>query len=379
MIINNKYRKWIAVFVLFLISLLTFSTITNVFAADSDTIIETTFFGNLKDDGNGCGVYSILNLVVDILSIGVGIIGVIGIMVVGIQYLTAGGNEQQTTKAKRRMMEIVIGLVAFALLYTFTQWLTPGGKLNTTPCEKVSDEQLAEIKAAKEAARKAAREAANKGKTNKNSSVVGSNGLILGSQIADRYTPEKLAKLINQGKVAPFPVCTNCTWSERIAQTAELLAYKQGVSRSKYSYYGSVSGYPYKKWSDLKQGKPNEAHRKALDRLYPNHKFSSMQELGADCGYFVTLVLRYSGHDRGLERGRAEPYYENSKYWKKVKNNKIKRGDVCVGHFSNTATGFHIQIYLGDGKVATAQYTGKTFGHVQGGGCGGGYNIFRAV
>lgn len=368
---SKRSGKLIAISTLVLVLLFTFITFTNAFAADSDAVVETTFFGNLKDDGEGCGVFSVLNLVVDILSIGVGIVGVIGISVVGIQYITAGGNEQQTTKAKRRIVEIVIGLVAFATLYAFMQWVLPGGKLNTSKCETVSDEKVAEIKAAREAARKAA----YNNQKYKTSSSVSGNNLTLSSQIAKKYTPTKLAKLINKGKVAPSPVCTNCAWSERIAQTAELLAYKKGESSKKYSYTGPVGGYSYKKWSDLRQGKPNEAHRKALDKIYPNHKFSNMQKLGADCGYFVTLVLRYSGHDLKLKRGRAEPYYDKSKYWKKVKT--AERGDVCFTHPSNTATNFHTHIYLGKGLVATAGYTGKTFGHVKKGNCNG-YNIYRA-
>lgn len=75
-----------------------------------------------SDDGVGC----ILRLVVDIMSIGIGILGVIGITIVGIQYLTAGGNEEQTRKAKHRMFEIVIGLVAYVILYAILRWLLPG-------------------------------------------------------------------------------------------------------------------------------------------------------------------------------------------------------------------------------------------------------------
>lgn len=77
------------------------------------------------DDGQGSGVNDILKLVVNIMSIGVGILGVIGITVVGVQYLTAGGNEEQTRKSKRRMLEIVIGLVAYALVYALLTWLLP--------------------------------------------------------------------------------------------------------------------------------------------------------------------------------------------------------------------------------------------------------------
>ena len=77
------------------------------------------------DDGSGSSVWSILRLVVEIMSIGVGILGVEGITVVGVQYLTAGGSEEKATKAKRRMYEIVIGLAAYAVLSGVIMWLMP--------------------------------------------------------------------------------------------------------------------------------------------------------------------------------------------------------------------------------------------------------------
>lgn len=78
-----------------------------------------------SDDGQGGGIKCILELVVDILSIGVGILGVVGISVVGIQYLTAGGSEEKTRKAKRRMFEIIIGLAAYAAVYVLLKFLLP--------------------------------------------------------------------------------------------------------------------------------------------------------------------------------------------------------------------------------------------------------------
>lgn len=77
------------------------------------------------DDGGGSSVIEILKLVVNIMSIGVGILGVVGITIVGIQYLTAGGNEEKTRTAKRRILEIVIGLAAYAAAYWILQWLLP--------------------------------------------------------------------------------------------------------------------------------------------------------------------------------------------------------------------------------------------------------------
>lgn len=79
-------------------------------------------------ESNPNAITDILKMVVNILSIGVGILGVLGITITGIQYLTAGGSEEKTKKAKRRMFEIILGLVAYVLIYAFLQWLLPGFK-----------------------------------------------------------------------------------------------------------------------------------------------------------------------------------------------------------------------------------------------------------
>ena len=92
--------------------------------------IKTTFFGEIEDDDKGCGIYRVLDLVIDVLSIGIGIAAVVGISLSGITYMTAVGNPQKTTTAKRRIAEIVIGVALYALLYAVLNFLLPGGKLN---------------------------------------------------------------------------------------------------------------------------------------------------------------------------------------------------------------------------------------------------------
>lgn len=72
-----------------------------------------------EDDGIQC----LLQMVVDIMSAGVGILAFIGISVSGIQYLTAGGSEEKTRKAKRRIFEIVVGLALFVIIYAILKWL----------------------------------------------------------------------------------------------------------------------------------------------------------------------------------------------------------------------------------------------------------------
>ena len=77
------------------------------------------------DDGKGGGIKSVLKLVIDILSICVGVLGVTAIVVVGINYLTAGPDVSRTVKAKVRIMQIVIGLVIYALIYALLNFLIP--------------------------------------------------------------------------------------------------------------------------------------------------------------------------------------------------------------------------------------------------------------
>lgn len=104
---------------------------TPVYAEESggkDGCVKTAIIngGEVCDDGDGSSIMNILKLVANILSVGVGILGVIGITIVGIQYLTAGGSEEKTRTAKRRILEIVIGLAAYAAAYAILQWLLPG-------------------------------------------------------------------------------------------------------------------------------------------------------------------------------------------------------------------------------------------------------------
>lgn len=100
-----------------------------VCAADEcgENCVKTAILGtdHCVCDDKGSSILYILNLAVDILTMGVGILGVIGITWVGIQYLTAAGNEEQARKAKKRMSQIVVGLIVYALIYAIARWLMP--------------------------------------------------------------------------------------------------------------------------------------------------------------------------------------------------------------------------------------------------------------
>lgn len=334
----------------------TISLTTQVFAVDN--VVETTFFGNMKDDGNGCGVYTILNSVVDILSIGIGILAVIGITIVGIKYLTAKGNIEQTKKAKHRMLQIVIGLVAYVLLYAGIQWLLPGGKLNTNQqCATISDQELAAIKEQEK-------------QTNQQSSPTNTSSSPTSTPTLDNECMKKALPKIRDS------ICQLDTASERIARTAELLAIPYGKKNSQNRFTKP------KKWSQIDGAKPPTYFQNAYDKYRKGHwklyskKYGNVTRVGASCDVFVATVLKSTGYANpsGYTHGAIRSKLKKKNKWKIVK--KAKRGDVCQNGDK------HIRIYLGNGKVAEAQSGAKSgvsrFGHIANGGCSG-YTIYRAI
>ncbi|MBR5621536.1 hypothetical protein IKW75_03610 [Candidatus Saccharibacteria bacterium] len=82
------------------------------------------------DDGaeeQGGGIFAILLIVLNVLTFGIGIAGTLGIIIAGIMYLTARDDQGQMVKAKNMLINIVLGLVAYAVMWAFLQWLLPGG------------------------------------------------------------------------------------------------------------------------------------------------------------------------------------------------------------------------------------------------------------
>jgi hypothetical protein len=65
--------------------------------------------------------------IVNFLSAGVGIVVVAMIIVGGIQYSIAGDNQTKVADAKKRIYNAIIALVVFFFIFSFLQWLIPGG------------------------------------------------------------------------------------------------------------------------------------------------------------------------------------------------------------------------------------------------------------
>jgi hypothetical protein len=84
-----------------------------------------------KDAGiEQTGVWGILLLAINILTAGIGIAAIGGIVYGSVLYTSAGGSQEQVKKALGIITNVVIGVVAYALMFSFLNFLIPGGLFN---------------------------------------------------------------------------------------------------------------------------------------------------------------------------------------------------------------------------------------------------------
>lgn len=88
-------------------------------AGASTTIIECS------DNSNG--VWPIISMVVSFLSLSIGLFATIAIIAFGVRYMMARDNEEKMKMAKKRMVEIALGLAAYGILYSVVNLIIPGG------------------------------------------------------------------------------------------------------------------------------------------------------------------------------------------------------------------------------------------------------------
>ncbi len=116
---NKKYLKIaaIALFAVVLTGVATLSMSQPAFA-DCETAILPESWCNDSGDLSDNGIMQMVRFVVSLLSGGVTLVGVIGIIICGVMYLTARDNEAQVAKAKKRLIDVVIGVTIW-ILFSF--------------------------------------------------------------------------------------------------------------------------------------------------------------------------------------------------------------------------------------------------------------------
>ncbi len=80
-----------------------------------------------QQGGNCNQIYTYINLGINFLSAGVGIVVVAMIIIGGIQYASAEDDPQRVAAARSRVFNALLALVAYIFLFAFLQWLVPGG------------------------------------------------------------------------------------------------------------------------------------------------------------------------------------------------------------------------------------------------------------
>ena len=260
-------------------------------------------------DNEEGGVFHILYFVINIFSIGVGILGVIGISVAGVQVLTANGNTEQVKKARNRIWQIVLGLVVYVGLFAIIQWLLPGGLLNSHQNLQNSG-STSQIEGQNQNQQGA-------GNTSNGGSGGGSSGSGGGGNP-------------NSGQSGSNNTNNNSSSQKPKAQRISNIAWKLAKGKIDYASVAKATGYfIYMKENCLKMGGGDCRRGKAGYRTF--------------CSGFVYNVVRYSGADPNYPMkltGNQLKYANKSSRWQNVTSKvkgrtaKLKPGDVLIrdGH-----------------------------------------------
>jgi hypothetical protein len=91
------------------------------------SIIDCSQPGGDNADVTKSGIWGVLLLILNILTAGVGIAAVGGIVYASVLYTTSSTNSEQTMKAKLIIRDTIIGLIAYAGMYLLLNFLIPGG------------------------------------------------------------------------------------------------------------------------------------------------------------------------------------------------------------------------------------------------------------
>lgn len=94
--------------------------------------VDTMMFGQVCDACDGGAIFKIVSFFLKTVSMGVLVLAVIGIIICGVTILTAGSEPAKVARGKRRLIETVIGIVVYALMFTIINFIIPGGVVTSS-------------------------------------------------------------------------------------------------------------------------------------------------------------------------------------------------------------------------------------------------------
>ena len=95
--------------------------------ADGEQDCTTILTGVDCDEEGGGAIFYVIRLAANILVGAIIVLGTIGIIISGVQIMTAGDDPGKVAAGRKRIIEIAIGIAAFALLDVLLWFILPGG------------------------------------------------------------------------------------------------------------------------------------------------------------------------------------------------------------------------------------------------------------
>ncbi len=96
-------------------------------AADASTATDKCESETLNQEN--CGIVKIIVQFIQVLSALVGVVVVVMIAYGGVQYALARDNPQAVSAAKQKIINAILALVFYLMIFGFLQWVVPGGVL----------------------------------------------------------------------------------------------------------------------------------------------------------------------------------------------------------------------------------------------------------
>jgi hypothetical protein len=96
-------------------------------AGTNTLILNCSQPGGKSSDPSTSGVWGLLLLAINILTAGVGVAAVGGIVWGSMLYTTAGGKPEQVKKAHVVILNTVLGIVLYFAMYALLNFIIPGG------------------------------------------------------------------------------------------------------------------------------------------------------------------------------------------------------------------------------------------------------------
>lgn len=120
------YKKVTSLILSALFFFMLFSALSPVVAfAEPIEPVDNTVLTQEEEDGQK--IFDYIQTGVNLTTALAGLAIAAGFIIGGIQYSTSGGNPSAAAAAKKRIGSAVLALLALVFLYTFLQWLVPGG------------------------------------------------------------------------------------------------------------------------------------------------------------------------------------------------------------------------------------------------------------